>query len=211
MHVVIFSGGIVQKSPLILDVIKKADRVIAADQGAKSALLLDVVPEVVIGDFDSLSKTVQRQLEQKGVELIPYPNEKDETDTELALGYAIKNGATKITILGGTEGDRFDHVIANLFLSTVSTVPINFINGNQISQVLQGPASCLVTSKKGDLISLIPLSTDAEGVTTENLKWKLKNEKLLFGRPRGVSNVFTRENAKISLKKGFLLVVNTVL
>lgn len=209
MHAIIFSGGKITSSPLVLSHIHKAKLIIAADSGAETALKMDSMPHVVIGDFDSLKQPVLQQLKKAGVQLVRFQREKDETDTELALDYAIKHGATEITIVGGNDGNRFDHVIANLFLVLSSPVRVRFVNGNQISWIEKGPVSSSIIGKKGDLLSLIPLNGDVTGVTLTGLQYLLKNETLHFGKPRGVSNVFTRKKAKITCKKGVLLIVYT--
>ncbi|HSD98556.1 MAG TPA: thiamine diphosphokinase [Patescibacteria group bacterium] len=209
MHCVIFSGGTISRSTLVRSAIKQADFIIAADGGAESALRMGIVPGVVIGDFDSVSPKTMRKLEKKQATLLKFPQEKDETDTELALDYAIKHKATDITILGGNNGDRFDHVIANLLLATTSKVSVKFINGNQVMWIEKGPIIRTISGKKGDLLSLIPLLGDVKGVTLEGLQYGLKNETLAFGKPRGVSNVFLGKKASVQFAKGLLLIVYT--
>ncbi|HYK08073.1 MAG TPA: thiamine diphosphokinase, partial [Candidatus Eisenbacteria bacterium] len=84
-----------------------------------------------------------------------------------------------------------------------------FINGNQVSWVEKGPAKVSLSGKKGDLLSLIPLSPEVTGITTKNLYYPLRNETLYFGLPRGISNVFTEDSAEVSFAKGMLLFVHT--
>src|SRR5689334_4954897 len=132
MHCIIFSGGGVVDGFFVQESIKFADLIIAADSGADAALEFDVIPSVILGDFDSLDTQTQKQLKEKNIECISYNSNKDETDTELAVTYAIKKGATKISILGGTEGNRIDHVLGNIFLSSSSLkCKIVFITGRQ--------------------------------------------------------------------------------
>src|SRR5260221_2436151 len=187
MHVVIFSGGILENSPLVQKYIKKADLLIAADSGADTALGLGVFPDVVVGDEDSISKKTKKLLEKKHTEFITHSSYKDGTDTELAIGYALKKNATEISLLGGTYGERIDHILTNIFLSVRSNTPITYINGNQLSKTYKGPQTIHFSGKKGDLLSLIPLS-DVSGLISSGLEWELKNETLSFGEPRGVSN-----------------------
>ena len=211
MHFVIFSGGSFQKSKLVEDVLTKADRVIAADNGSSHAIKIGVVPYAIVGDFDSISVSLKKQLQKKHVEFQSFPQEKDETDTELAIQYAIQKGATKITLLGGNSGDRFDHILANFFLAAILPIPLYFINDNQISWIEKGPAFLDITGKKGDLLSLIPISGNVEHITTKNLEYPLNNESLIFGKPRGISNELTGKKAYISFQKGYLLVTHTML
>lgn len=211
MHAVVFAGGEYKESSLSKKAIKDADIVIAADGGAMHAISLGIFPNVVIGDFDSLPRPIQKKLERKKVQLIKFQKEKDETDTELAIIHAEKIGATQITLLGAISGDRIDHILANIMLSTVIAVPLKFIQGNQVVFVAKGPSSFTLSGKKNDLLSLIPLHKDASGITSKNLQYALNNSTLFFGKPRGVSNVFLKNEISISLTKGHLLVVWTSL
>src|SRR5690349_16082921 len=119
MHIVIFAGGDFVDSSLSRSVLKKSDVVIAADGGAVSALKIGITPKAVVGDFDSLPEIAQKNLIQQRVSCIVAHKEKDETDTELAIAYATKIGATKITILGGLMGNRIDHIMASMLYSFV--------------------------------------------------------------------------------------------
>lgn len=210
MHVVIFTGGNFIPSTLSQQVIKTADTVIAADSGANTAVKLGIFPEIVVGDLDSIDTATKKVLQTKKTPFITSPTEKDETDTELAVDYAIQHGATKITLLGGIAGDRFDHIVANLFLATKYKIPIMFIQGKQISWIAKGPSEQIIRGKKGDLLSLIPLQQDAIGITTKHLYYPLNNGTLTFGRPRGISNVLTKNHADVSFEKGILLFVHTI-
>jgi thiamine pyrophosphokinase len=209
MNIVIFTGGEFAKSTLTQKALQEADMILAADSGAEYAIKLGISLSAVVGDFDSLSPTLKKQLEAKGTKMIEYKMEKDETDTELAVQYAVQQGAKKITLLGGNSGNRFDHVIANLLLTTAVDVPIHFVNGNQISWVEKGPAKVELQGKKGDLLSLIPLAGDVEGISSKNLHYPLTDDTLEFGKPRGISNVFTGDSAEVSFAKGILLFVHT--
>src|SRR5205823_14427089 len=116
MHVVIFTGGTLRPGKAVQAAIASADLVIAADSGAATALQHGCPPAIIVGDFDSLDPLTAQQLQEQGSRGIAVPVEKDETDTELAVRTAIKQGATAITILGWLGGARFDHTMANILL-----------------------------------------------------------------------------------------------
>ncbi len=210
MRFVIFTGGDFTLHFLSQKSIEKAERIIAADSGANTAVQHKIYPSVVVGDFDSIDKTTKALLKEKGVQSVRYNPQKDETDTELAIDYAIKEGASEITVLGGIAGNRLDHILATLLLSTNYAIPIRFINSNQISWIKNGPSSMAIDGKKGDLLSLIPLTASVHNITTKNLHYPLKNESLLFGKPRGISNVFTRNKAYVKHGSGILLFIHTI-
>ncbi|HYK08072.1 MAG TPA: thiamine diphosphokinase, partial [Candidatus Eisenbacteria bacterium] len=140
MNIVIFTGGEFIKSNLTQKAIQEADMILAADSGAEYALQNNIYPSAVLGDLDSISASTKVTIEKHGTQFVNLPTtllsnpnrnphdsqEKDQTDTELAVQYAIEQGAKKITLLGGNSGDRFDHVIANLLLTATISVPTFF-------------------------------------------------------------------------------------
>jgi len=210
MQVVIFAGGTLRPGKAVDAAIAQADRIIAADSGAAAALSYDHIPAAVVGDFDSLDASLQQQLRQQGSQFIQVAVEKNETDTELAVQVAIEQGATAITLLGALGGVRFDHSMANiLLLAAVETVPIRVIDGPSTGWLLRGPGHTAISGRKGDLLSLLPLTSEANGIRTSNLYYPLYGETLYFGKPRGVSNVLIQEHAEVSLEKGLLLIIHT--
>jgi thiamine pyrophosphokinase len=184
------------------------DWIIAADGGARHCMGLGLVPMVVIGDFDSLSLAEITYLEAENVQLIRYPVQKDETDLELAIQHAIHLGAEEICIFGAL-GARWDMTLANLMLLThpaFQSTRIQIVDGNQEINLLRGGDCLDVHGRRGDLISLIPISSVAVGITTENLEYHLQAETLTLGSPRGVSNVMLTDHCQITLGAGLLAV-----
>jgi thiamine pyrophosphokinase len=232
MKTVIFSGGGIQKGFFVNKAIESADSIIAADSGAESCLKFGVIPSVILGDFDSLKKQTKDIFKKKGSKFIQYPIVKNETDTEIALKYAINHGALEICILGGVEDNRIDHVLGNIFLSSYSlrgskgqvekyldgsfrfvtlsqAIKIYFIDGNQKLWILKGPIEEKINGKKGDLLSLIPIGLDSKNIQTQGLEYPLNNEKLFVGKTRGISNLFLGSKVNVSFSKGILLFVQT--
>jgi thiamine pyrophosphokinase len=210
MHVVIFAGGTVRSGRAIFDAIGSANMFIAADSGAATALRYGCTPRIVVGDFDSLDGMLLEDLARRGSEIRRATVEKDETDTELAMQIAIDEGATRITLVGVLGGARFDHTMANiLLLAGFEGVPITLVDGPSMCWLLRGPGSSAIDGHVGDLISLLPLTSDASGIRTRGLYYALKGEVLSFGKPRGMSNVLTEEHAEVSVESGMLLVIST--
>ena len=210
MHAIIFTGGTVQQGTALDRALREGELVIAADSGARAALALGKVPTLVVGDFDSLDEETRAELERLGCQFAVAQVEKDETDTELAIEVALQQGASRITLLGALGGTRFEHTIANiLLLAGYPTLPIELVDGNSRGWLLRGPGTTLIAGKKGDLLSLFPLAASATGVRTENLYYPLRDEALLFGKPRGISNVLLGAQATVTLNEGLLLLVHT--
>lgn len=210
MHAVIFAGGTLRPGKAVRDAIASADLVLAADSGAATALQYGLTPAIVVGDLDSLDTLPLQQLQERGSQIIQAPVEKDETDTELAIDTAIERGATSITLLGALGGSRFDHTMANIMLlAAYEKVPIRIVDGPMVCWLLHGPGNSSIEGHTGNLLSLIPLTGEVSGVRTSGLYYPLHGEALHFGRPRGVSNVFTGEQAEVSLEQGLLLIIHT--
>lgn len=208
MRYVIFTGGIIEKGKIISQTLQKADKIIAADSGAKTALEWNYIPEAVIGDFDSIDAETKVNLKEKNVKFITYPVDKNEADTELAIQYAIDNGATEIDIIGGIEGNRIDHILANISLLAGTNIPVRYIHGAIVAWVEKGPKLVNINGEANDLLSLIPLSKEVSHITTANLKFSLENESLFFGKSRGISNIFTQKEVSVDIGEGHLLFVH---
>ncbi|MCX7682395.1 MAG: thiamine diphosphokinase [Anaerolineae bacterium] len=207
MRALIFANGECVLPPYRL--VHPGDLIIAANGGRRHAAALGLTPHIVIGDLDSLTPDDREALEAAGVEIISFPPRKDETDLELALGYAVRAGADQITILGAV-GDRLDQTIANvtlLALPELEGVDVRIVNGSQTAFLIWDEA--VIAGRPGDTVSLIPWGGDAFGISTEGLEWPLRNEPLYFGSARGVSNVLISEQARIRVSKGRLLCVVT--
>jgi thiamine pyrophosphokinase len=207
-RVVVFANGNAPDRATVCRWLRPGDRVICADGGAHTALALGLTPDVVIGDLDSLDELQQAQLKAKGCRFVVYPVAKDWTDLELALKLAVQEGATEIVILGALGG-RLDQELANillLFLPELEHIPARIVDERQEMFVVRSEA--VITGQPGDVVSLIPLGGDATGITTEGLLYPLRDEPLLSGPARGISNVMLDGLARVTLERGALLVVH---
>ncbi|MDO9566323.1 MAG: thiamine diphosphokinase [Candidatus Desulfaltia sp.] len=207
MQAVIFANGIVVDAG---SVFSENDLIIAADGGLHHCRSLGIIPDVVIGDMDSLTGDDIKGLQIAGVEIIRYPAKKDQTDLELALKLAIDRGADEIVVFGAMGG-RWDMSIANILLpaeQNLSNATIRIIDGRHEIMLLRAGKEIIFHGKKGDILSLIPLGRDTLGITTIGLEYPLKDDMLKLGSSRGISNVFIENSATVFLKQGLLLCVH---
>jgi thiamine pyrophosphokinase len=205
MQAVIVANGPVQASPYLQGLWQRGDLRIAADGGARNAREhLGLAPDVVIGDFDSLDKETRAWLGTPGLEFIQYPRAKDETDLELALNLAHQRGAEMVTLLGAFGG-RADQFIANVMLLTRAP---QVVMADATSEMWAATQEAAVDGAIGDTVSLIPIDPRVEGVVTRDLEYPLRNEDLLRGSTRGVSNRMTASRAEMHWRKGLMLVVH---
>ncbi|OLC10638.1 MAG: thiamine diphosphokinase [Chloroflexi bacterium 13_1_40CM_67_9] len=195
-------------------VIGPSDYVVAADGGAFALERWKLLPHLVVGDMDSLGDAGVERLARQGVPVAKFSAAKDESDLELAVAQSIAAGAKEIVLLGALGGERLDHETANLLLLAdpgYDGVRIEARRGALRIRAIRGKASLPLAGPVSALVTLLPVNGDAEGVTTEGLRFPLRDETLRFGRARGLSNEVASMPAKVTVRKGSLLVFETPL
>lgn len=205
---IIFANGTLPKPDYALRLIRPDDFIIAADGGTRHARTLGLLPSIVIGDLDSLTLADRAALESGGTKIIQHPRDKDVTDLELALNYAIENGFREIIIVAAL-GDRLDQTLGNLSLLTdpqLLTFDLRLDDGVEQAFFCRDQAE--VEGRPGDLVSLIPWGREVHGVRTEGLRWPLSNETLYPHKTRGISNEMSDETARVEIDSGLLLVIH---
>ncbi|MBE7028798.1 MAG: thiamine diphosphokinase [Ruminococcaceae bacterium] len=174
--------------------------IICADGGVKHARRLNLVPDVIIGDFDS-----SKILEYKNK--IVYPKEKDDTDLALAINYASENGFCKCVGIG-CLGNRLDHTFANIFLikyAADKNVDLELIDDKtRVFLVLDKKK---IEKEDFKYVSIFSVSPKCEGVTLKGFKYTLNNYTLSCDYPLGISNVLLENTGEISIKSGALVVM----
>jgi thiamine pyrophosphokinase len=145
------------------------------------------------------------------------PQDKDESDTELAIRAALRLGQQGVVILGALGG-RIDHALANIGLLAMPELTgreaaILDARSRTVLISAPGPDGAAVERRlpgpPGDLISLLPLGPGVEGVTTRGLAYPLSDEPLPVGRARGLSNIRSAADAAVVVRRGLLLVVES--
>lgn len=178
----------------------ESDFVIAADGGQAALSRMGIRPHLVVGDFDSSDAP-------KDVPVVRHPVEKDDTDTALAIKEGMRRGYEHFVFYGCTGG-RFDHTLANI--QTLHRLAVEGLFGYLVFG--DGTVGTVVVNKalqfspKG-VVSVFSLTDQSEGVTIEGLKYPLTDARLTNDFPLGVSNEGMGAPAKISVKRGALLVL----
>ena len=191
--------------------------VVAADGGARHAAGLGLRIDRWVGDGDSIDPGDLDRLRAAGVPIDLVPNDKDESDTELAIDAAVAAGADEVTVLGAFGGRRLDHSIANLTLlahPALAGRPAVLLDGAARVRLVRtlgpdGPIATALPGRIGDVVSLIPFGGDAEAIRTDGLHYPLTDETLLLGSARGLSNIRTAVDASFVLGRGSVLVIET--
>jgi thiamine pyrophosphokinase len=208
MHAVVVAGSSMAVE-LDAALLVAADLLVAVDGGAEALARVGVVPAMLVGDMDSVTARTRASLESKGVEVLLLPTAKDETDTEAALHLAVDRGADEITVYGALGGPRLDHLVGNLLLLSspwLDGVRVRMVDDLHEAFLVKGDAA--FPGALGDVVSLLPLTPDVEGVQTEGLLYPLVGETLFQSATRGVSNVMTGAVARVAHGRGVLLLIH---
>lgn len=206
----VLAASPVWASPDRLRDLPPPDVVIAADGGSTLAARLGLVPDLIIGDLDSSDPALVESLEAQGATFDRFRHEtKVETDTELAALAALRWQPDTIIVLGAIGG-RLDHSVANLLLLThpqLAGQDVRLVDGRQVALLSRPGRRNEIPASVGDTVSLLPIGGDVAGVTTADLLYPLKDETLLVGRGRGVSNEVTGPRPSVYYEHGTLMVI----
>uniref|UniRef100_UPI0040575369 thiamine diphosphokinase n=1 Tax=Acetatifactor sp. TaxID=1872090 RepID=UPI0040575369 len=186
------------------------DYCIAVDAGLSYCPILGVEPDVMIGDFDSVSEKEKEAIEllkeQIPERIIELPVEKDDTDMLAALKHGLELGYTDFRIYAATGG-RFDHTLANiqclLYLKNHGATGY-LVDGTGMMLVIQNESVSFRKELEGYL-SLFSLGKEAKGVTIQGMKYSIKDYTITNDFPIGISNEFIGEAATISVEDGELV------
>jgi thiamine pyrophosphokinase len=205
----IFLNGSPDSSDLLRRVAGFADLIVAADGGTHYALEAGVVPDLVVGDMDSLGEELTLELERLGASLERHPVRKDKMDGQLAVLAARERGATAADLLcavGGTLGALFSVPQILLAAERIGLRSTVVADRGRIFVVEAG--SRTVQGHPQDSVSIFPLSGLATGVTLESMEYPLENASLEPGDTLGFHNELIGTKANVSVEEGALLVVH---
>jgi thiamine pyrophosphokinase len=207
-RILIFANGELPDLDKARLLLRDDDYFICADGGTRHALALNVQPNLIIGDMDSVEKRQLQTLRKDGVAIELYPRDKNETDLELAINHAIELEPKQIVIVAAIGG-RLDQTLGNIALLSdvrLSTFDIRLDDG--VEEIFICREQVEVHGRSGDLVSLIPWQGAVSDIQTKNLKWPLDHETLYPHKTRGISNELTGDTASISIGAGLLLIVH---
>ncbi len=204
----IFLNGETNSPETFFDFYEPGDSIIAVDGGLRYLQAINVKPDLLVGDLDSVDDKHLKDMANEKVKIIKFSPHKDETDFELALNEASKFSYRKIRVYGGLGG-RLDHTLVNLSVCASERyigVEIIFTEANQ--EVFFLIKKHTIKGKTGDLVSLIPWGGDVTGINTKGLEYPLQQETLRFDGSRGISNIMMADIAEVVFESGRLLCVH---
>ncbi|MCC7572230.1 MAG: thiamine diphosphokinase [Candidatus Methanofastidiosum sp.] len=181
------------------------DLIVAADGGYKTAKKMNLNIDVLLGDFDSITPEEIKEAESKGIKTVSFPTDKDKTDGELAVDYAISEGSKELVILGSFK-EELDHALGNLFLLfKIDKVGIKskLLTQEYEIEIITNEKEYLLET--GHELSLIPVSEIVQDLSIEGCKYNLKNVNVGMGQTLTLRNIIIDKKAKVYFKKGKVL------
>ncbi len=182
---------------------QEGDLLIAADGGYEYVKNAGMMPDLLIGDFDSMEKP------NVLCETITLPVEKDDTDIAYAVKEGFRRGYTRFVIYGGLGGNRLSHTIANMQLLEYIAQQggtARLIGGTTSLFLLSEGENHTFTQETGKDLSLFSITPTAI-VTAQGVKYPVSQAVLQRSFPLGVSNRIIEENATLTVHNGIVLVV----
>lgn len=205
----IISGGKPPSEKLLKNYLNEVDYIIAADKGCECLYNYNIIPDLLIGDFDSANKEILNRAKLKIKEVLEFPPEKDYTDTEIALMEAVKRGAEKIYLFGAT-GSRIDHTLGNIGLLLIAKekgIALEIIDDN--NRIYLGQNKMILHGSYGDNISFHALSDKVVNLEIKGGKYILESYDMSLLAPRAICNEFIDTPIEISYDEGVLLILHS--
>ena len=200
----IICNGNPPPAKLLYHLWKEVEYRVAVDGGANQLQLYNLIPDAVVGDFDSLNLEIRKNLPNT---ILFHVKEQDTNDADKAVRHCLNHGYTEINILGA-EGGRNDHFLSNLEILFKYTPNAKLTLWTSLERMEFICDTWEKNLTQGTILSLLPLFGGARGVVTKGLEFPLNGLDLLPGKiPSGVSNLVIDNPVTVTLKKGQLLVV----
>ncbi len=186
------------------------DYIIVADSGMEFMKRIGMLPNMIIGDFDSVNQeTLAFFKEKQGIVWKQLNPVKDDTDTEFAIRQAIALGTEEITILGGT-GTRLDHVLGNISLLGIGleeSVGIQLVDSHNRIRMIKKGIRLEKAKQFGNMVSLVPYYGEVKGLNLKGFQYPLQDFTMGGFSSLGISNEIVDEVAEIFFEEGILLVI----
>lgn len=182
------------------------EQILCADGGANYAYKMGLIPSAIVGDMDSILPEVKQYYTEQEVSIKKFPRRKDFTDTQLVLSNACEMGASEILLLGSL-GKRLDHTMSNLYCAldlVRQGIKITYLSPAGYIYLINKEIQ--LEGKVGDLISILSMTEESRGVSTEGLEYPLDHVVLETRNPYAISNALVGTHGAVSVEDGVLAV-----
>ncbi len=188
-----------------------ADRVVAADGGARAVTEAGGICNVIVGDGDSLGEAgfAEAHAANPDVEVRRFPTAKDATDAEIAMRAALEAEPDRVIVVGAFGGARLDHELANvMLLANPRWRDRDVVLADGSRDVRLVTDSTEIHGRAGDIVTLLAVDGPALHLQSQGLAYELGGRSLEVGTSLGVSNELTGSTAMLEVGSGLLLLVH---
>lgn len=200
------SGGRIPSREFFLEV-ASGRKIFCIDKGIEICRACGIIPDILIGDFDSAESSAVDWARAKNISVEQYPVDKDLTDTQLALKRATEIFGEHVAILTGAFGGRFDHLYSTIFTCAAANQKIFLADEREIIFYLRGGESAEIKFFQTPLaVSLLPITSTCAGVTIKNVRWELDGATLTQNFPYAVSNRVASDKISVGVEIGTLAI-----
>ncbi len=207
MKAAILSNGDLADAEKLKQMLPKFDLVICCDGGIRHLKDLNLSPDIIVGDFDSVDSSLLQTYIDQGIPTLRFPKDKDKTDTQIAVETALQKGADSIVLLGAL-GSRWDHSYANVMLLVkLAQMGIDGMILHSHNRILVSNKVFRLTGNLGQFVSLLPLGENVKIQSTRGLHYPVTDQEMPLEQPYGISNYFTEEEAEVRITSGWLMAV----
>jgi thiamine pyrophosphokinase len=207
-RIIIVANGVLY--PQIIKEIQKTDFIIGVDRAAYWLIEHGVVPSIAIGDFDSTSRGEFEKIHTVISAVKIYSPEKDFTDTELAVNYAIKQRPSSIVVYGGV-GTRLDHTFGTLLLlERCQKFGILAVFRDQTNEAaVVGRGRTILKKREGSrYVSVVPITNSIQ-ISLSGFKYEISKKTIIRGQTIGISNEFINKQATITIHRGLAFIIQS--
>lgn len=206
MKVLIVANGTINNINILKKCEKEYDFILAVDGGTNHCIKAGILPDLIIGDLDSISDDTLKVSMEKNIPIEKFPVKKDSTDTELSIDYLTNKGYKDITLIG-VIGSRMDHTLGNILL-------LNKLNDNKIKgKIIDDNNTIYLVDNELELsrqidfyVSIIPITNTGINVSLKGFEYELEFRDVEFGSTFCISNKITEDKARIRVHEGKALV-----
>ena len=203
MKGIIFTGGEAPEKKYFKRDISPGDYIVAADSGLETALRYGYTPDMVVGDMDSLkNKTFLDEIPSDCVKM--FPEDKDQTDTEIALEVLEKKGVENVVLVGG-GGGRLDHLLGIVSIFDRKYCPDVWYTAEE--KIVCVKEKAVISGRRGNTVSIFPAGTEVCRMKSTGLKWSLNNLEWEKG-DAGISNVVVENPFTVEMLAGKVILIS---
>lgn len=211
-RILVLTGGNIDQG-FLESLVKKVNysMIIVADRGLIAADNLKLVPDYILGDFDSVPEDLLEKYSNKSIPIKSFPRMKDKTDTQIAFEMALEHSPTVIDLVGAT-GSRMDHTMANmdiLMLGLHRGISARILDVNNKIYLQKNNFTIKKDDQHGDFVSFLPFSYQVKGLRLKGFKYPLEGINLTAGSSLGISNELMEDEGSVEFDEGILAVFET--